>query len=109
MDRIASPAGPTEKAGKFAPGASWAYSNSGYVVLGLIVAQKGAEPFGDFLHRRIFEPLRMKHTLAFVNGQNSVSGRAYGEGRQIRARRELGVQQFGVRGAGADCRAEGRG
>jgi CubicO group peptidase (beta-lactamase class C family) len=71
-----------QKAAKFAPGTLWSYSNSGYVVLGLVVAKKGAEPFGDFLHRRIFEPLRMKHTLAFVNGQNTVPGRAYGHVRK---------------------------
>ena len=70
-----------QKKGKFAPGASWSYSNSGYVVLGLIVAKIGAEPFGDFLHRRIFEPLHMKHTLAFVNGQNSIPSRAFGHTR----------------------------
>ena len=64
------------------PASSWAYSNSGYVVLGLIVAKTGAEPFGDFLHRRIFEPLHMTHTLAFVNGQNTVPGRAYGISRK---------------------------
>ncbi len=71
-----------QKSGKFAPGASWAYSNSAYVVLGLIVAKLGAEPFGDVLHRRIFEPLHMKHTLAFVNGQNTVPNRAYGHARK---------------------------
>jgi len=52
------------------------------VVLGLIVAKAGAEPFPDFLHRRIFEPLHMKHTLAFVNGQNTVPSRAYGHVRK---------------------------
>jgi CubicO group peptidase (beta-lactamase class C family) len=66
----------------FEPGSRWAYSNSGYVVLGLIVAKRGLEPYGDFLHRRIFEPLHMTHTLAFVNGQNSVPGRAYGYARK---------------------------
>jgi CubicO group peptidase (beta-lactamase class C family) len=71
-----------QKKGKFAPGASWSYSNSGYVVLGLIVAKIGAEPFGDFLHRRIFEPLHMKHTLAFVNGLNAVPSRALGHSRK---------------------------
>ena len=67
-----------EKAGKFAPGASWSYSNSAYVLLGLIVAKRGFEPFPDFLKRYIFEPLRMKNTVAFVKGTNSVGSRAYG-------------------------------
>jgi CubicO group peptidase (beta-lactamase class C family) len=67
-----------QKAPKFAPGASWSYSNSAYVLLGLIAAKAGKEPFPDVLHRHIFEPLHMRHTLAFVNGQNTVSNRAYG-------------------------------
>jgi CubicO group peptidase (beta-lactamase class C family) len=67
-----------EKTPKFAPGASWQYSNSAYVLLGLIAAKQGLEPFPDFLQRRIFEPLKMKHTVAFVKGTNKVSDRAYG-------------------------------
>jgi len=64
--------------GKFPAGTSWAYSNSGYVVLGLIVAKASGEPFGQFLDERIFQPLAMRHTLVFVNGENIVSNRAYG-------------------------------
>jgi len=67
-----------QTAGKFAPGTSWAYSNSGYVVLGLIVAKASGEPFGEFLRERIFQPLHMSHTLAYVNGKNTVPNRAYG-------------------------------
>src|SRR5262249_3580275 len=33
-----------EKSGKFAPGTSWSYGNSGYVVLGLIVAKASGKP-----------------------------------------------------------------
>jgi CubicO group peptidase (beta-lactamase class C family) len=64
--------------GKFAPGASWAYSNSGYVVLGLIVGKLSGNSFPQFLHGRIFKTLGMKHTIAYVRGVNAVANRAYG-------------------------------
>ncbi|MGA2592761.1 MAG: serine hydrolase domain-containing protein, partial [Bryobacteraceae bacterium] len=60
----------------------WAYSNSAYVLLGLAVARVSGEPFGEFLRRRIFDPLRMRDTLAYVNGRNTVPNRAYGHTRQ---------------------------
>jgi CubicO group peptidase (beta-lactamase class C family) len=67
-----------QTAGKFAPGTSWAYSNSGYVVLGSIVAKVSGQPFGKFLHDRIFQPLRMSRTLVYIDGKNTVANRAYG-------------------------------
>lgn len=67
-----------QPAPKFAAGTSWAYSNSGYVVLGLIVAKVSGGPFGDFLRQRIFQPLRMDRTLAYVPGKNIVPDRAFG-------------------------------
>jgi CubicO group peptidase (beta-lactamase class C family) len=67
-----------QTSGKFAPGTSWAYSNSGYVVLGMIVAKASGEPLWKFMHDRIFAPLHMDGTLMFVNGKNKVPKRAYG-------------------------------
>ena len=64
--------------GMFPPGTQWYYSNSGYVVLGLIVAKVSGQSFPEFLHRRIFAPLKMDHTLAYVKGQNEITNRAYG-------------------------------
>ncbi|MDR3717481.1 MAG: serine hydrolase [Bryobacteraceae bacterium] len=71
-----------QQAPKFAAGTRWAYSNSGYVVLGLIVAKVSGVSFGDFLRQRIFEPLRMNRTLVYVKGRNSVPNRALGHAKQ---------------------------
>src|SRR5579883_2595218 len=67
-----------QHAPKFAAGTSWAYSNSGYVVLGLIVGKASGMPFGEFLRRRIFQPLHMDRTLVYLKGKNSVPNRAFG-------------------------------
>jgi CubicO group peptidase (beta-lactamase class C family) len=71
-----------ESHGKFSPGTKWEYSNSGYVVLGLIVAKVSDMPFGEFLHDRVFTPLKMNHTLVFDKGKNEVVGRAYGHSKK---------------------------
>ena len=62
----------------FPPGTKWAYSNSGYVLLGSIVAKVSGKTFGEFLHDRIFAPLKMDQTLAYEKGKNEVSNRAFG-------------------------------
>jgi CubicO group peptidase (beta-lactamase class C family) len=64
--------------GMFPPDTQWYYSNSGYVVLGLIVAKISGQPFPEFLHQRIFAPLKMDHTVANVKGKNEITNRAYG-------------------------------
>jgi CubicO group peptidase (beta-lactamase class C family) len=71
-----------ETAGKFAPGTQWSYSNSGYVVLGLVVAKISGKPFREFLRERIFAPLKMSQTVAYQRGQNEVTHRAYGHSRE---------------------------
>jgi CubicO group peptidase (beta-lactamase class C family) len=71
-----------ETAGKFAPGTQWSYSNSGYVVLGSVVARISNKPFREFLRERIFIPLNMSQTIAYQKGQNEVSNRAYGHSKE---------------------------
>jgi CubicO group peptidase (beta-lactamase class C family) len=71
-----------ETRGKFAPGTSWAYSNSGYVVLGLIVAKASGVPYSEFLERRIFSPLQMRNTLAYQKGKKEILQRAFGHSRE---------------------------
>jgi len=68
----------TRKAGWFAPGALWRYSNSGYVLLGLIVEKASGRSFPAFLRERIFQPLKMDNTVAFVRGRNRIPDRAFG-------------------------------
>ena len=77
-----------EKVGKFAPGTNWSYSNSGYVVLGLIVAKRSGRSYGEFLHQRIFAPLAMNRTIVYQKGQDEVSNRAFGHSRENDALRE---------------------
>jgi D-alanyl-D-alanine carboxypeptidase len=46
----------------FPPGTSWWYSNTNYVVLGLVVEAVTGSTLGDQLRRRIFEPLGLTAT-----------------------------------------------
>jgi CubicO group peptidase (beta-lactamase class C family) len=62
----------------FPPGSAYHYSNSGYVLLGLIVRHASGMPFPRFLHDRIFAPLHMDGTVAYVQGESTVPNRAYG-------------------------------
>jgi len=77
-----------ETHGLFAPGTSWAYSNSGYVVLGLVAARAAGRPFGDVLRERVFAPLGMTRTLAYEKGKNEVPDRAYGHTKEPAGFRE---------------------
>ena len=67
---------------KFAAGTNWAYSNSGYVVLGVIVANVSGKSYGEFLHARIFAPLKMNHTVVFQKGKNEIANRAFGHSKE---------------------------
>ena len=63
---------------RFAPGTHWEYSNSGYVLLAMVVEKRSGMRFGDFLRERIFQPAGMMHTIAYEKGKNEVAHRAYG-------------------------------
>lgn len=48
---------------EFAPGESWNYNNSGYVLLGLIIEKASGQTYQDFIEKNIFAPLGMKQTF----------------------------------------------
>lgn len=50
----------------FDPGTKWQYSNTNYVIAGLIVEKLSGMPFFDFIRERIFKPLGM-HSVDDVN------------------------------------------
>jgi D-alanyl-D-alanine carboxypeptidase len=58
---------------QFAPGTGWAYSNTDYLVLGLIVEAATGRSLGIELRRRIFAPLRLRATS--LPSAPSIAGR----------------------------------
>ncbi len=62
----------------FPAGSRWAYSNSGYVVLGQIVAAVSGETFGHFLESQVFVPNGLYHTHLRTVGGVALEQRAYG-------------------------------
>jgi CubicO group peptidase (beta-lactamase class C family) len=47
----------------FEPGTKWQYSNTNFVLAGLIVEKASGMKFADFRRQRILEPLHMQHVL----------------------------------------------
>jgi D-alanyl-D-alanine carboxypeptidase len=54
----------TAHAPLFRPGGRWSYSNTGYILLGLIVEQASGSSLGAELRERIFAPLRLRATAS---------------------------------------------
>jgi D-alanyl-D-alanine carboxypeptidase len=46
----------------FAPGASWTYSNTNYVLAGLVIEEATGRPYGEEVRRRIVQPLGLRAT-----------------------------------------------
>ena len=64
----------------FAPGTSWKYNNTGYVLLGMLLEARMGQGWGDELARRFFTPLGMTRTQ-FCDTKPVIAGRASGYGR----------------------------
>lgn len=70
----------------FEPGARWSYSNTGYVLLGIIIHRITGTFYGDLLRSQVFEPLGMR-TARIISESDIVPNRADGY-RLVRGRLE---------------------
>ncbi len=61
----------------FQPGEKWAYSNLGYVLLGILIHKASGQFYGDYLQERVFRPLGMT-TAQIISEADIVPNRAAG-------------------------------
>ena len=62
---------------EFPPGSRWNYSNTGYLLLGIIIHKASGQFYGDLLRERVFGPLGMK-TARVISDEDIVPNRAAG-------------------------------
>ncbi len=62
---------------EFAPGDRWSYSNTGYVLLGIIIHRVTGVFYGDFLRDHVFRPLGMR-TTRVISEADIIPNRAAG-------------------------------
>ena len=62
---------------EFEPGSRWKYSNTGYLLLGVVIRRVSGQFYGDVLKERVFTPLGMK-TARIISEEDIVPNRAAG-------------------------------
>lgn len=68
-----------EEAFDFAPGDDYAYNNSGYYLLGVIIEKVTGDAYADHLRQRLFEPLGLEATR-YCRNRPIIPNRAEGYG-----------------------------
>lgn len=71
---------------EFEPGERWAYCNTGYFLLGMLIEEASGKPYADFMAERVFRPTGMDRTR--VNDLHAIiPNRAQGyqwDGKELR-------------------------
>jgi CubicO group peptidase (beta-lactamase class C family) len=62
---------------RFPPGEKWAYSNTGYALLGEVIEKVTGRPWSEYLREKIFRPAGMKSTYP-KNTKERIANRARG-------------------------------
>jgi CubicO group peptidase (beta-lactamase class C family) len=62
---------------EFTPGTRWSYSNTGYLLLGILIHRVTGKHYGEYLRARIFEPAGMS-TARLISESDIVPNRAAG-------------------------------
>src|SRR5687767_8136225 len=74
---LARQAAPNEK-----PGVEWDYSNTGYFLLGVVIARVSGQSLAEFSRQQIFEPLGMKNTSIVDRYPDGIAALARGYRRE---------------------------
>ena len=62
---------------EFEPGTKFQYSNSGYIILSLIIEKVSRMTYAEFLKKNIFDPLSMNQTTVYESGTD-IPDKAFG-------------------------------
>ncbi|MUK01269.1 serine hydrolase [Vibrio cholerae] len=63
-----------EKPAVFVPGGTWEYSNTNYLVLGLVIERITERPLYEEIEHRIIDPLQLTNTYLPVPGEQELRG-----------------------------------
>ena len=63
------------KAAQFAPGAKFTYTNTNYIVLGLLAERVAKRPIAEQIETKIVKPLGLKHTYMPKDGEKALRGK----------------------------------
>ena len=62
------------KPAAFEPGTQWSYSNTNYIVLGMLIERVSQRPVGEQIDQRIIKRLGLSHTYFPAPGDRSIKG-----------------------------------